>query len=224
MILDALWRLERRFAAAARRAPPGPLAEFYAAGLPDLRRPDADMAAIDLETDGLNARADQILEIGCVGMDRTGIDLSTALRLRIRPTAALRPESVAIHRITDDAISGATDEAAALALVLPRLARRVLVAHFAQIEAAFLLAACRRVYGAPFVAPFICTMQLEKRWYPATHRQDGLRLGNLRAGYNLPAYVAHDGLMDAVACGEMLLAQIARKGGIALPVHQLLAR
>jgi DNA polymerase-3 subunit epsilon len=224
MILDALWWLKRRFRAAARTAPPGPLADYYAAGLPDMHSPDAEMAAIDLETDGLNARDDQVLEIGCVGMNRTGIDLSTALRLRVRPKAALRPESVVIHRITDDAIADAVDEAAALALVLPRLAGRVLVAHFAQIEMAFLRAACRRVYGTPFVAPFICTMQLERRWYPATHRQDGLRLGNLRAGYNLPAYGAHDGLVDAIACGELLLAQIARRGGNAPPVHQLLVR
>jgi DNA polymerase-3 subunit epsilon len=102
VIFDASWRYARRFKAAARAAPAGPLADFYAAGPVDLLRPTAPMAAIDLETDGLHAASDQILEIGYVGMTDWQVDLSTALRARIRPKSALRREVVAIHRITDD--------------------------------------------------------------------------------------------------------------------------
>jgi DNA polymerase III subunit epsilon len=224
MILNAVWRLKRRFAAAARAAPPGPLADFYAAGLADLGRTETPLVALDLETDGLNAKDDHILEFGLVGMTLTGIDLATAQRIRISPKTALRPETVVIHKITDDAIAGAADEATVLAQILPQLAGRVLVAHFAQIEAAFLEAACWRSFGAPFVAPFICTMQLERRWFPAAHRQDGLRLGHLRDRYNLPRYSAHDGLMDAIACGEMLLAQIARRNQPVARLDALLRR
>jgi len=119
---------------------------------------------------------------------------------------------VAVHRITDDAIAFADEKAAVLARVLPLLAGRVLVAHFAQIEAAFLDAACRRIYGAPFVAPFICTYQLETRWFPVLRQHDQLRLGHLRASYNLPRDGAHDGLIDSIACAELLLAQRSRKG------------
>jgi len=211
MILDAAWRMKRAFAAAARAAPKGPLADYYAAGLPDLSVADAPMAAIDLETDGLNPKNDPILEVGYVAMRAGFIDLSSALRLRIKPKFALRREAVIVHRITDDAIASAQTEAETLAMLLPRLAGRVLVAHFAQIEAAFLDAACQRLYGAPFVAPFICTFQLETRWFPAVRQSDELRLGRLRAAYSLPQYTAHDGLIDAIACGEVMLAQRARK-------------
>lgn len=224
MILDAVWRLKRRFHAAARAAPPGPLAAYYAAGLPDLDRDDSALAAIDLETDGLNPRSDPIIEVGLVTMTPTAIDLSTALRVRVRPPTALRHDSVIVHRITDDAVADAADEAEALATLLPRLAGRALVAHFAQIEADFLDAACRRVFGAPFVAPFICTFQLEQRWFPASRKQNELRLGPLRAAYNLPHYTAHDGLVDAIACGEVLLAQRARKGSAHVPVAAMLRR
>jgi DNA polymerase III subunit epsilon len=97
-----------------------------------------------------------------------------------------------------------------------------LVAHFSQIEAAFLDAACRRVYHAPFVAPFICTVQLENRWFPALRQTDALRLGKLRSAYNLPPYAAHDGLIDAIACGELLLAQRARKGAEQVPLANMI--
>jgi DNA polymerase III subunit epsilon len=224
MILDAGWRFARRFAAAARSAPPGPLADFYAAGLPDMKAAPGDMVAIDLETDGLTSASDSIIEAGLVGMTTSAITLATARRHRMRPRRALTGDSVIVHRITDDALAGAETEAEGLAKILPQLAGKAIVAHFAPIEMAFLDAACRRVYGAPFVAPFICTFQLEQRWFPASHRTNELRLGHVRRAYHLPDYTAHDGLIDAIACGELLLAQIARRGQHDLPLASLLRR
>lgn len=222
MISWSNWRLRRKFDAAARLAPSGPLADYYAAGLPDFNSPSWPMAAIDLETDGLDARNDPILELGFVAMTDGGIDLASAQRLRLRPNAALREDSVIVHGITDDALIDALDRKDALQRILPHLAGRALVAHFAQIEAAFLDALCRRIYGAPFVAPFICTFQLETRWFPKPRRNDELRLGQLRATYNLPHYTAHDGLIDAIACGELLLAQRARKNDTNLRLGDLI--
>lgn len=204
-------RLRRKFEQAARIAPSGPLADYYAAGLPAYETPLAEVAlmAIDLETDGLNFTQSAILEAGLVEMRDRRIISGTARRIRLRPPGDLEPGSVVIHGLTDDALLDAQDEADALAELLPLLTGKVPVAHFAEIEAGFLDAACRRVYGAPFVAPYICTMQLENRWFPRTRAADGLRLAKLRAAYRLPAYRGHDGLVDALACGELLLAQIA---------------
>jgi DNA polymerase-3 subunit epsilon len=224
MIFDAEWRYQRRFHTAAKRAPNGPLADFCAAGPADMRGATAKMAAIDLKTDGLNAATYPILELGYAAIEKWQVDLSTALRARIKPKSALRCETVVVHRITDDAIAFADDEAAVLARVLPLLAGRVIVVHFAQIEAAFLDAACQRIYGAPFIAPLICSFQLENRWFSAVRQNDQLRLGNLRRAYNLPVYTAHDGLIDAIACGEVLLAQRSRKGAEKVRVGDMIRR
>jgi len=207
------WRFARRFEAARRVAPEGPLRDFYEAGYPAFTTPlsEVPMVALDLETDGLDFRASAILEAGLVAMAHDRIFAGTGQRIRIRPPAALSEESVVIHQITDDALAGALDEADALSTLLPLLAGKAIVAHFSEIEAGFLDAACRRVYGAPFVAPFICTMVLESRWFPRPRAADGLRLAKLRAGYGLPAYRSHDGLVDALACGELLIAQLAAR-------------
>lgn len=219
-------RLRRRFSAAAKSAPPGPLRAYYDAGLPLFDAPVEELhaVALDLETDGLDFGASAILEAGLVEMSLAGLHTDTAVRLRLRPRAALSPSSVIIHRITDDALADAMDEPDALALLLARLAGKPVVAHFAEIEAGFLNAACKRVYGAPFVAPFICTMQLETRWFPRDRAADGLRLAKLRSGYRLPPYRAHDGLTDALACGELLLAQIAHRDAEGLTLASLLRR
>ena len=217
-------RLEKEFARAARAAPSGPLAAYYGAGLADLEAPagEARLLAIDLETDGLRPADDSILEAGMVELECGTVAVATARRFRFRADAALNPQAVVIHRITDDDLSDALPTEEALARVLQACAGRVLVAHFAEIEAGFLDAACRRVFGAPFVAPFICTMQIENRWFPRPRAEDGLRLGKLRSQYGLPAYRAHDGLTDALACAELLLAQIAHAGRAQVPVGQML--
>lgn len=222
---DPRRKLERAFAKAAAQAPAGPLAAFYAAGLPLFDTPftQSELMCIDLETDGLTPQRDAILEAGAVPLTNGRLPIGAALRVRFRPAQALSPESVAIHGITDDAAAQALDEGDALAQLLPHIAGRVLVAHFAQIEAEFLDHACRRVYGAPLVAPFVCTMQLQQRWFGGKPGES-VRLGALRARYGLPHYAAHDGVGDALACGELLLAQIAHRQGPEAQLADLLRR
>lgn len=219
-------KLTRAFERAARAAPAGPLQDFYRAGLPDFDAPlsQIPMAAIDLETDGLDAASHAVLEAGIVELDSRMIHASTAQRIRFRPDAALNPGAVVIHRITDDAAAAARPVERALADVLAACAGKVLVAHFAEIESGFLDAACKRIYGTGFVAPFICTMQLETRLFPRQFAQDGLRLSKLRGRYGLPPYAAHDGLTDALACGELLLAQLANSARNDPPLAEILRR
>lgn len=216
--------LERAFERASRKAPAGPLADFYSAGLPDLAKAalDSPIVAIDLETDGLDHRKDSILEAGTVAIEAEAVQSGSARRIRFRSAAPLNAEAVVVHRITDDEASSAQPVEQALQQVLQICAGKVLVAHFAQIEANFIDAACRAAYGAPFVAPFICTMQLEGRWFPRARAQDGLRLGKLRSQYGLPSYAAHDGLTDALACAELFLAQIVHAQRQETPVGELL--
>lgn len=219
-------KLARAFEKAAKTAPPGPLAEFYAAGLPDLAQPvaNAPLMAIDLETDGLDPRSDSILESGSIEIRDGLIQANSASRIRIRPGGDLKADAVVVHRITDDEAAKALPLEEAFAQILELCAGRVLVAHFAEVEAGFLDAASRKLYGAPLVAPFICTMQLEMRWVQKQRAHDGLRLGKLRSQYGLPTYRAHDGLTDAVACGELLLAQLASAAREQAPLADLLRR
>lgn len=219
-------RLAQRFEKAATLAPAGPLRDYYAAGMPSFATPfdEAELVALDFETDGLELASSTILEAGLVDFAASGIRSGNAARIRFRAAHPLSDRSVVVHRITDDEAANALPEEDALGALLPRLAGRAIVAHFADIEAGFLDAACRRIYGAPFVAPFVCTMQLESRWFPRPRAADGLRLGKLRSGYHLPAYQAHDGLIDALGCAELLLAQVAHHGVDGLTLGDVVRR
>ncbi|GAB5488798.1 MAG: exonuclease domain-containing protein [Parasphingorhabdus sp.] len=222
-IARSLW--QRRWDQALERAANTPLENYYRKESPhdDTSLNSLQIIAIDFESDGLSADA-ALLEVGWTGMNCKVIDLSTAQRERIAAQNPLQEVAVTVHRITDTEAADGKAERAVLNNLVDLLAGKAILAHFAQIEAGFLDAACRRQYGAPFVGRFICTMELEERWFPASRTADGLRLGKLRAQYGLPQYRAHDGLTDAIACGELFLAQLARRDSSELRLHDILMR
>lgn len=202
----------------AWRAPPGPLRDYYDHDVAILSTPydRADLLAIDLETTGLNPETDEILSVGYVPIAGGRVHLAGAAYHLVHPLGRVPDETAVIHGLLD----GALAEAPPLDKVLPRLlaamAGRVAIAHHARIERQFLSAACRRLYGRPLAAPFVCTLALERRALILEGRESGdgdLRLGPTRARYGLPRYRAHNALTDALAAAELFLAQAAHASG-----------
>lgn len=196
---------------ALARAAPGPLADFLATPFPDKREDCRELriVSIDLETTGLDPAKDDILSIGMVDIDRFSILLSTAWHRIVRVQQAIPGESAVIHQITDDQSAAGAPIDALLPEVLARLAGRPMLVHYSPIEQNFIDAACRRLYGAPFVVPIIDTLEIGQRVFERRNHlvQPGdLRLFNLRPRYNLPRYKAHNALSDALATAELFLA------------------
>ncbi|MGB1110022.1 MAG: exonuclease domain-containing protein [Gammaproteobacteria bacterium] len=191
--------------------------DFLAVPFPDKKTfcADASIVSLDLETTGLDPKKDEILSIGLVEIHGPAIKLSTAWHEIIRLDRELPAESVVIHQITDDQ----KDQGKPLEEVLPQLLERLrgkpMLVHFKRIEQNFLDAACRKLYGAPFVIPIIDTLELGQRVFERrnhTVQPNDLRLFNLRPRYNLPQYKAHNALNDALATAELFLAMAAEMG------------
>ncbi|WP_299449921.1 exonuclease domain-containing protein [uncultured Serinicoccus sp.] len=230
-----------------RRARPTPgtaLADLAAASAVDPRTPLAQvqLLALDLETTGLDPRRHEVLSVGHVPVVHGRIVLARARHELVRPQGPVG-ESAVHHGLTDDRLAHRPD----LALVLPgvlealrtgdvegaedaRPVRRVLLAHFAQIETAFLSAACRRLYGTDVPLQVVDTLTLAQRMLrvPTPELASGrLRLDACRRHYRLPRYRAHSALTDALACAELFLAQsaeLAEQHGRALRLADVLAR
>lgn len=192
----------------------GPLQDFLATPFPtreDLCH-DVEVVSLDLETTGLNPRKDSILSVGLVSIKHMVIQLDTAWHQLISIDHAISEESVVIHEITDDKAAEGKPIDAVLPEILKRLAGRVMLVHYKNIEQNFLDVACRRLYGAPFVVQTIDTLDLAARVYERlnhTVQTGDLRLFNLRPRYNLPRYKAHNALTDALATAELFLAMAA---------------
>lgn len=208
---------ERRRMKLAASAPPGPLGDYMAVPLPRGTTPLADLRllAIDLETTGLEEH-DSILSIGFIPVDGTEIIAAGANHVMVRHSDTEGVgQSATIHGITDDQLVGGLSLADALGRTLRALQGRCLLAHHAPIEVGFLTRACQQVWGFAPTFSVVDTLGLQHRIL--THTEDepprgSLRLWNARDQFNLPRYKAHDALTDALAAGELYLAQVGHLG------------
>lgn len=213
-MFENLFGREFRRKRALAKVSDGPLHAYLSHPFPDKKTNcrDAVIVALDMETTGLDPKKDEILSIGLVEIRDQGVCLKSAWHEIVRVERELTAASVVIHQITHDQ----AEQGRALADVLPelltRLAGKVMLVHFKHIEQNFLDAACRKLYGAPFVIPIIDTLELGQRVFERQNHSiqaTDLRLFNLRPRYNLPRYKAHNALNDALATAELFLAMSA---------------
>ena len=170
------------------------------------------LLAVDVETTGLSPVRDRLLAVGWVPVDGTRIDLSGARRYVVRRDDP--GEAVTIHGLTHDDLEAGRPLAEVLAELRVALSGRVLLAHYAPFDLAFLDTAFRAVGEAPVRPPDVCTLDLQRRLLNRNGElsDDALRLWRARERHGMPSAKAHDALGDALACAELYLAQVAELG------------
>ena len=195
--------------------PAGPVRNLAAAPPPPLRTPvsEVEFLAVDLETTGLDPRRDHVLAIGWLPVTARQVMLAGAQEVLVRlPPGIDVGASATVHRLTDDAVAAAPTLGDVLPDLLAALEARVLLAHHAPIELGFLKRAAREAYGARLPLTAVDTMALQHQLVLGQHAEispGSLRLNEARQHFGLPRYPAHRALIDAVATGELLLAQVA---------------
>jgi DNA polymerase-3 subunit epsilon len=211
-----------------RSVPSGPLRDYLAIAFPERSTDyrEIEFVALDLETTGLDCRRDEILSIGLVSLKAGRIELATAEHHLVAPQGLIPETSATLHHITDDTAAAGKSLSEVLPSVFSRLGGRVLLGHHVGLEHAFLDAACRRLYGAGFLAPLADTEVLVQHWLERKNEAFGgheLRLHALRERYGLPRYKAHNALIDALATAELFCAFIARANLVGrVPLKRLL--
>ena len=186
---------------------------------------DAEFAALDFETTGLDLRRDAVVSFGLVPVRQGRIDLSEAIYQEVAPEAPLSHRSITIHHLRPVDLV----DAPALGDVIQRLRAslegRYLLAWSAEIEAAFLARAfggrvrrwlARTIDVMPLTA---LADRLEARDAPEDY---SLAQAVARAG--LPVEEAHDALNDALMTAEMFLVVAARLAPFGLQDVRSLAR
>ena len=143
------------------------------------------LAFVDVETTGLSPSENRIAEVGVVTVDGA----------RARPwTALLAPSS---SREVDSSGTGAGCRLPAFREIAPGLAQRLegrlLVAHNARFDFAFLKAEFERV-GISFTPQVLCTVALSRRLHPHLPHHD---LDSLAERHGLAVATRHRALPDA---------------------------
>lgn len=207
--LDKLARRRHRLTAL-----PEALQALLTAPLPEK---NADMRAMDIlvldfETTGFSAERDRVVSMGWVILEQGVIRLKTANRILLHTEGAIDPESVKVHHLMPEMLESKgieTDDA--FRQLFRAMEGKVLLAHGAVIERAFVARYIERKYGVKDVPLlWLDTLKIEQYIQQLSQTKKGWRLGDVRRRYNLPDYPAHDALMDAIATAELFLAQITR--------------
>jgi DNA polymerase-3 subunit epsilon len=171
--------------------------------------------ALDLETGGLDPRADAILAVGLVPVREGHVRVGEGFRTLVRPEPGkkVEPRSVEAHQL----VSGETRDAPPLGEVLPEVLRRieggVLLVHHAALDVEFLRRAARalrlRWPAPPVVDTVALLLRLSRRAHRASPELPGdppeVNLSAARRRLGLPEYQAHDALIDAMATAELFL-------------------
>jgi DNA polymerase-3 subunit epsilon len=167
---------------------------------------------LDLETGGLDPRADSILAVGMVPIRDGVVRMGEAYHSLIRPAGPVQESSLKVHHILSRDLAGAPDPWAVIPDVWSRLAESgVLVVHQRRMDIPFLHRAFQELRMEIPTFAVIDTVELLLRYarrhgHLTPERTDfPTALDRARARFDLPPHRAHEALSDAVATAELFL-------------------
>ena len=159
---------------------------------------DDEFVAFDLETTGLSPRTDEIIEIGAVIM-KQGREVAR-YQTFVDPHRKLLKETTDLTGITDDMLVGAPSIEEALPEFLQFVDGRVLVAHNADFDTAFIREACKKL-GHPYTYTSADTLVLSQNLMTKLNRH---KLNIVADALSLPEFNHHRAADDAVTCGMIM--------------------
>ena len=159
---------------------------------------DDEFVAFDLETTGLSPGTDEIIEIGAVVM-KQGREVAR-YQTFVDPHRKLLKETTDLTGITDDMLVGAPSIEKALPEFLNFVDGRVLVAHNADFDTAFIREACKKL-GHPYTYTSADTLVLSQNLMTKLNRH---KLNIVADALSLPEFNHHRAADDAVTCGMIM--------------------
>ncbi len=192
------------------RRPAHPAAAAYRAAAPVARRQpwrEGGYCVVDLELTGLDPRRDEIVSFGAVPIDGGRVSAQQSVYGLVRPSGPLPARSVLVHGLRGPDLASAPDAAEALPALLQAMTGRVLVAHAAHVERAFLGRALRR-FGVALRGPLIDSGLVAQLWLG---ERDGRvmrspSLDQLARALGLPVHRPHHALGDALTAAQVFIA------------------
>ena len=159
-----------------------------------------EYVCFDLETTGLDARKDVIIEIGAV-VYRDGKVTDEVFSTFVDPGRPIPYEVSQLTGITGDMVKGAPGQAEALRQFLDFIHGRPLAAHNAGFDVGFLSEGCRRM-GLSLEATAVDTLPLAQALLPNLSRH---KLDLVAGHLGLPSFHHHRATDDASTVAYMLV-------------------
>jgi DNA polymerase III subunit epsilon len=162
---------------------------------------------VDIETTGLDPRADEIISFAALQIERGRLRLDDALYELVRPRRMPEPDTILIHGLRKADLVDAPPLAESLDGLLEALTGRVMVAHVASIEQRFLGAAFAE-NGISLINAVVDTAALAAELFRlrAGGSTAPLGLTSLAQTLGLPVHRPHEADGDALTTAQVFLA------------------
>jgi DNA polymerase-3 subunit epsilon len=182
--------------------------------------PGNEVVSLDCETTGFDPRNDEIISVAAIRVAGRQIHASSAFRALVRPDAAIRPDSIKVHRLREMDVANARSIAAVLPELLHFVGSRPLVGYWIDFDVRMIDKYLRAMMNArlPNRRIDISKLYYDRKFAsaPPGTRID-LRYGTILADLGLPARAQHDAFEDALGAAECyLVLEDMRQRGVRL--------
>lgn len=180
--------------------------------VPALDRPwrEVEYYVVDVETTGLDLRRDEVISFGSVVVRSGRLSCETAYYTDIRPGRPVGTAAVSVHGLRDQDLDSAPAAGQVVERIAAELDGRVLVAHAAWVERAF-LGRILRTGGRRLRVPIVDTAALLRAAGLAPsgtgHEPE---VESTAESLGLCVHTPHHALGDALTTGEVFLAVVSR--------------
>jgi DNA polymerase-3 subunit epsilon len=184
----------------------------YLATRADTRSPwrEAEYCVLDVETTGLDLRHDQIIAFGAVPIRHGRIRAADAFYTLVRPDRSIGAAATRVHALRRADLDEAPRMEDCVSEVLSVMTGRVLVAHAAWVERAFLSRVLRSA-RVKLHDPLLDTAALAYHCVDLPrHADQAISLEYTASVLGLPVHTPHHALGDAMTTAGVFLALATR--------------
>jgi DNA polymerase-3 subunit epsilon len=164
---------------------------------------EAEFAALDFETTGLDRRRDAIVSFGIVPVRRGRVVLGEAVHQLVVPEIPSSPESMKVHRILPRDLEVAPSLEVAREFLRRALEGRFLLTWYAEMEVSFL----ERIFGGRHRSWAHRTVDTRRLAIELEGQEPDVRESLSRAAerYGVPVAAPHEALDDALVTAQLFL-------------------
>lgn len=185
---------------------------------------DARLVVLDTETSGLDPQRDELLAVGAVAVDATGIRIDDSFEAVVRPSGQVSKDSIVVHGIGHESQRHGTTPRDALAAFASYCNGAPLVAFHAAFDRAVLERAFAKAGLAAPSSRWLDAAHLAATLFPEEHKRGTHALDDWLARFGIDTLARHTAAGDAAVTGELFLRLRALAGEEGHQSHASLAR
>ncbi|MFO1310494.1 MAG: 3'-5' exonuclease [Burkholderiales bacterium] len=176
---------------------------------------DPRVVVLDTETSGLDPQRDELLAIGAVAVDATGIRVEDSFETVVRPSGHVSRDSVVVHGIGGESQRSAAAPRDALAAFAAYAGDAPIVAFHASFDRAVLERAFEQAGVTRPSSGWLDAAHLAATLFPEDHKRGTRALDDWLSRFAIGTLARHTAAGDAAATAELFLrlrALAAREG------------